>query len=163
YENVAWPGGAAADPEGLGFRFEERGTAEGVADPFAGMGIASGDYSGDGRLDLFVTNSRHEPDAVLRRADRPGSPSFVDGRAAVRSADAGFAGWGAAWADLASTGTPDLVLANGNIPVTNLAKDAGRIEVLARRGAANGPGRFASIAVPGLRGSPRINGRGVAV
>ena len=32
YENVAWPGGAKADPAGLGFRFEERGAAEGVAD-----------------------------------------------------------------------------------------------------------------------------------
>ena len=41
YENVAWPGGAKADPAGLGFRFEERGAAEGVADPFAGMGVAS--------------------------------------------------------------------------------------------------------------------------
>ena len=66
YENVPWPGGAAADPEGLGFRFEERGAAEGVDDPYAGMGIASGDYNGDGRLDLFVTNSRREPYALLR-------------------------------------------------------------------------------------------------
>ena len=72
YENVAWPGGAAADPAGLGFRFEERGAAEGVADPYAGMGIASGDYNGDGRLDLFVTNSRREPYAVLRHAVRAG-------------------------------------------------------------------------------------------
>ena len=27
YENVPWPGGAKADPAGLGFRFEERGAA----------------------------------------------------------------------------------------------------------------------------------------
>ena len=43
YVNVAWPGGAAADPAGLGFRFEERGEAEGVADPFAGMGVGGGE------------------------------------------------------------------------------------------------------------------------
>src|SRR5439155_1433049 len=40
YENVAWPGGAKADPAGLGFRFEERAAAEGVDDRFAGMGVA---------------------------------------------------------------------------------------------------------------------------
>ena len=158
YENVAWPGGAAADPAGLGFRFEERGAAEGAADPYAGMGIASGDYDGDGRLDLFVTNSRHEPYAVLHR-NRAGGPSFADGRAAFGSAAARSAGWGASWADLALSGAPDLVLANGDIPVTSLAKDAGRIEVLARRSR----GRFTSVAVPGLAGSPRVNGRGVAV
>ncbi len=41
YKNVPWPGGAAADPAGLGFRFEERGAAEAVADGYAGMGIAT--------------------------------------------------------------------------------------------------------------------------
>ncbi|MGH3036942.1 MAG: FG-GAP repeat domain-containing protein, partial [Gaiellaceae bacterium] len=58
YENVSWPGGAEADPAGLGFRFEERAAAAGVADPGSGMGIAAGDYDGDGRADLFVSNSR---------------------------------------------------------------------------------------------------------
>ena len=40
YVNVPWPGGANADPAGLGFRFEERAAAAGVADPYAGMGVA---------------------------------------------------------------------------------------------------------------------------
>src|SRR6185312_3962850 len=61
YVNVPWPGGAAADPAGLGFRFEERAGALGVADPFAGMGIAAA----DGRL--VVTNSRGEPTAAFLR------------------------------------------------------------------------------------------------
>src|SRR5919106_878146 len=39
YENVRWPGGAAADPLGLGFRFEELAGRAGVADPNAGMGV----------------------------------------------------------------------------------------------------------------------------
>src|SRR5205823_9576339 len=71
YVNVPWPGGARTDPAGLGFRFEERGAAAGVADPFAGMGIAAS----DGRL--LVTNSRGEPSAAYRLAgtrfanDRP--------------------------------------------------------------------------------------------
>ena len=85
YVNVAWPGGAAADPAGLGFRFEERGEAEGVADPFAGMGVAAANGS------LFVTNSRGEPSAAYRlRAGR-----FVNARPEVDGAlGAGFAGLG---------------------------------------------------------------------
>jgi Na+-translocating ferredoxin:NAD+ oxidoreductase RnfD subunit len=162
YENVPWPGGAAADPEGLGFRFEERGAAEGVADPYAGMGIASGDYNGDGRLDLFVTNSRREPYAVLRHGTGAGAPTFHDGRSALRSAYAGSAGWGASWVDLALNGTPDLVLANGDVPITSLAKDAAPIRVLSDLSPTGNSKRFANVGVAGLRGSPFVNGRGLA-
>ena len=162
YENVPWPGGAAADPEGLGFRFEERGAAEGVDDPYAGMGIASGDYNGDGRLDLFVTNSRREPYALLRHGTSAGAPTFHDARAALRSAYAGSAGWGASWVDLALNGKPDLVLASGDIPITSLAKDAGQIRVLSDLPDNRESKRFANVGVAGLRGIPRVNGRGLA-
>ena len=162
YENVPWPGGAAADPEGLGFRFEERGAAEGVDDPYAGMGIASGDYNGDGRLDLFVTNSRREPYALLRHGTSAGAPAFHDARAALRSAYAGSAGWGASWVDLALNGKPDLVLASGDIPITSPAKDAGQIRVLSDLPDNRESKRFANVGVAGLRGIPRVNGRGLA-
>jgi hypothetical protein len=162
YENVPWPGGAAADPAGLGFRFEERGAAEGVDDPYAGMGIASGDYNGDGRLDLFVSNSRREPYALLRHGEAAGGPAFRDARAALRSAYAGSAGWGASWVDLAQSGRPDLVLASGDIPITSPGKDAGRIRVLSDRPNNRDSKRFANVGVPGLSGLPRVNGRGLA-
>jgi hypothetical protein len=162
YENVAWPGGAAADPEGLGFRFEERGHAEGVDDPYAGMGIASGDYDGDGRLDLFVTNSRREPHAVLRRSTAQGGPAFRDGRPAFAAADANSTGWGASWVDLASDSRPDLVLANGSVPITSLAKDAGQIQVLANAAPGRRAARFANIRVGGLAATARVDGRGLA-
>ncbi|HSC72889.1 MAG TPA: FG-GAP-like repeat-containing protein [Gaiellaceae bacterium] len=158
YENVPWPGGAAADPAGLGFRFVERGAAEGVDDPYAGMGIASGDYNGDGRLDLFVTNSRREPYALLRRRAGSKGPAFREARSALRTAYAGAAGWGAAWVDLAGKGTLDLALANGDIPVTSLAKDAGRTRVLSDRAST----KFANIGITGLSRAPRVNGRGLA-
>src|SRR6266567_4160801 len=103
YENVPWPGGAKADPAGLGFRFEERGAAEGVDDPFAGMGIAAA----DGRL--FVTNSRHEPSAAFWPTGS--SPAFVDARSRFDPAlGSAFAGWGASFVDLANSGNPALVL-----------------------------------------------------
>ena len=50
----------------LGFRFEERGSAAGVADRNAGMGVAAADASGDGRPDLFVTNSHRQLHGVFR-------------------------------------------------------------------------------------------------
>ncbi len=69
YDNVPWPGGAEADPAGLGFRFEELAARAGVADPNAGMGVAGADYDGDGRADLFVTNARGQVHGVFHGED----------------------------------------------------------------------------------------------
>jgi hypothetical protein len=160
YENVPWPGGAAADPAGLGFRFVDRGAQEGVDDPYAGMGIASGDYNGDGRLDLFVTNSRREPYALLRHNAK--GATFRETRSALRSAYAGAAGWGASWVDLANSGRPDLVLADGDIPITSLARDAGRVRVLSDLSTDRTSRQFANVGVAGLQGTPPVNGRGLA-
>jgi Na+-translocating ferredoxin:NAD+ oxidoreductase RnfD subunit len=152
YENVPWPGGAKADPAGLGFRFEERGAAEGVADPYAGMGIASADGG------LFVTNSRDEPAAAYRPTG--GSPAFANARPAVDPAlGAGFAGWGASFVDLANAGTPDLVLAAGAIPVTSLDASAEPVRVLGPRASGKGYGDLTRIlGSSGLK----LNGRGLA-
>ena len=146
YVNVPWPGGAKADPAGLGFRFEDRATATGVADPFAGMGIAS--LAGT----LVVTNSRDEPTAAFRQA----GSTFANARPAFDPAlGRGFAGWGATWVDLANSGRPDLVLAAGAIPVTKLATDAEAVRVLAPDGPGYGVPR-------GVLETLRLNGRGVA-
>jgi Na+-translocating ferredoxin:NAD+ oxidoreductase RnfD subunit len=146
YENVAWPGGAKADPLGLGFRFEDRAGVEHVADPFAGMGIAADDRN------LFVTNSRREPSAAFS-----GKP-FVDARSSFDPAlGTGFAGWGASFVDLHNSGRPALVLAAGAIPVTSLADDAEPVRVLAPVGARYGNAAGA-LGASGLR----LNGRGLA-
>ena len=101
YVNVPWPGGVKADPAGLGFRFEERATQAGVADPFAGMGIAAG----NGRL--LVTNSRGEPSAAYRQS---GPAQFANDRPRIDPGlGRGFAGWGASWVDLQNTGQRDSI------------------------------------------------------
>ena len=162
YRNVPWPGGLDADPAGLGFRFRDIAVRGGVADPNAGMGIATADYDGDGWADLFVSNSRGQGHAMYRaHPGEAGGTAFADVREELASAT--ITGWGAAWADLDLDTDLDLILANGDIPVASLAEDAEPIQVL-QNTAASGTGvRFADL---GLRaaGEPRLrtNGRGLA-
>ncbi len=141
----------------LGFRFEERGSAAGVADRNAGMGVAAADYSEDGRPDLFVTNSHRQLHGVFESRAR--GTSFADARPEFSAAfDTTLAGWGVSWADLDLDGKLDLVLANGAVPVTNLAMDAEPVKVLGGRS-----GQFADVSAGvGLAEGPRVNGRGLA-
>jgi ASPIC/UnbV protein/uncharacterized protein DUF6851/VCBS repeat protein len=162
YENVAWPGGARADRAGLGFRFEERAGSAGAADPNAGMGVANADADGDGLADLFVSNSRGQQHAVLNGL-QPGrnGASFADGRPGFAAAfGRSFTGWGVSWADLDLDSDLDLVLANGSIPVRNLARDVQPIQVLENRAAQGALRQFSDAGVSGL---PRVVGRGLAV
>ena len=140
---------------GLGFHLEDRARSEGVADGNAGMGIADADVNGDGRPDLFISNSRGQTHAVYRSRGR----GFADVRKVFAAAfGRNFTGWGASWVDLDLDGNLDLVLANGGIPVESLVKDAGPVQVLENLG-----GRFADAgAVLRLDRLPRVNGRGVA-
>jgi hypothetical protein len=144
-----------ADPAGLGFRLENRAAASGVADPYAGMGVAV-DGAGGGPLDLFVSNSRHQPSAAFARS---GPSTFANARRDFDPAlGADFAGWGASFVDLANSGAPDLVLATGGIPVVSLRKDAGAVKVVAPLGP-----RSAGYGVaPGVAPDARVNGRGLA-
>jgi Na+-translocating ferredoxin:NAD+ oxidoreductase RnfD subunit len=157
YVDVPWPGGARADPDGLGFRFENRAATSGVADPYAGMGVAV-DGSRIGPLDLFVTNSRHEPSAAFARTS---ALEFSNARADFDPAlGVNFAGWGDSFVDLRNSGSSDLVLATGDIPVTNLKKDAGPVKVVAPISDQGGTQYGVTKGV--ASGVPRLNGRGLA-
>jgi hypothetical protein len=160
YENVAWPGGAEADPAGIGFRFEERAGAAGVADPNAGMGIAVGDYDGDSGPDLFVTNARSQTHAAYRSlpADE-NAPSWLDVRFDLGADWTGSTGWGATWADFDLDTDLDLLLANGHVPVKNLAGDAERVQIFENLD----DGRFAEVGrAAGLGKVGRLLARGSA-
>lgn len=101
--------------------FEDQGWLSGSAANAAGrpegsMGIASGDYDGDGDEDLFVTNLARET-FVLYSND--GQANFEDRRTAagVAQTTASMTGFGAAWLDYDRDGLLDLVVANGAVNI----------------------------------------------
>jgi hypothetical protein len=143
YDNAPWPGGAEADPAGLGFRFEELAGRAGAADPNAGMGVAEADYDGDGLPDLFVTNARGQVHAAYHgQISELVDPSFADVRADLGTDLGDGTGWGISFADLDLDTDLDLFLVNGDVPVTDLAGDAEPLEALGNLTAQGEPGRF---------------------
>jgi Na+-translocating ferredoxin:NAD+ oxidoreductase RnfD subunit len=164
YRNQPWPGGVGADPEGLGFRLRDVAGRAGVADANAGMGVAAADYDGNGLTDLFVSNSRGQGHAVHRGVSAgsgPGAIEFADAREDFEDTQA-LTGWGDAWVDLDLDADLDLVLANGDIPVTNLVDDVQPIQVLANRSTTETV-RFADLGLrAGGEARLRTNGRGLA-
>jgi ASPIC and UnbV/FG-GAP-like repeat len=163
YANVPWPGGAAADPAGLGFRLQEIARSVGVADPNAGMGVAAADYSLDGRLDLLVTNSRGQLHAAYR--SRPAGAhraAYADARPTVAAAvGTRGTGWGASWADFDLDGDLDFAIANGAIPVRNLGNDAQEVQVFENEGGRGAAVTFGRLPA-GDVDAPPLNGRGLA-
>jgi len=78
------------------------------------MGITSGDYDGDGRLDLFVTNFSHDHDTLYHNE---GQHMFIDVSypAGVGNPSFLMLGWGAAFLDLDLDGWEDLFVAHGHV------------------------------------------------
>ena len=101
-----------------GFRFTEEGLESGLAASasggnLAGMGVACGDFDGDGRLDLAVTNYFGESTTLYH--------NHGEGRFSDRGAAAGLAaptrfvlGFGLAALDANNDGRLDLAQANGH-------------------------------------------------
>ena len=102
-----------------GGRFSERGlTARAshgaMGNAQAGMGVAAGDYDGDGSPDLLVTNFDDDYNTLYRNR---GSGSFEDVSFAAGLARPGlpFVGFGAAFLDFDRDADLDLFVANGHV------------------------------------------------
>jgi hypothetical protein len=78
------------------------------------MGVDSGDYDGDGRLDLVVTTFAHDTSSLYKNLD---GTRFEDVTAASGLAAPTFEpmGWGTAFLDADLDGRLDLFFANGHI------------------------------------------------
>jgi hypothetical protein len=99
--------------------FKEVGLAAGVAVASdgrarAGMGTDAGDYDGDGRVDLVVTNFESEAHSVFRNL---GGGLFADATfpSGVGPATLPFLGFGALFLDFDNDTHLDLAIANGHV------------------------------------------------
>jgi enediyne biosynthesis protein E4 len=102
-----------------GLRFEEVGHSAGVAANAgggyqAGMGVACGDWDGDGKIDLAVTNFYGESTTLFHNL---GQGLFVDHTAAAGLAAPSryLLGFGAAFLDADNDGLLELMTANGHV------------------------------------------------
>ena len=108
YRNV----GRAGDG---GWLFADVTEQAGVGAAFHGMGLAVGDYDGDGRLDMFVTNMG---DNVLYRNRGNGSFVETNNRAGVTRGlvdGKDSVGWGTAFLDFDNNGLLDLYFVAGTL------------------------------------------------
>ena len=166
YANVPWPGGREADPQRIGFRFEELGGPAHANDNKSGMGIAGGDYDGDGRFDLLVTNIGYQMHSVYRNQSSEEGLSFRDARSESGNVELGgrWTGWGTSWADFDLDTDLDLVVVNGSIPIVYPAADAQVVQVFGNLTAQGRAGQFEDLTeVAGLDEVGPLLGRGGAV
>jgi hypothetical protein len=129
-----------------GFRFAERGIESGLASSaeggyLAGMGVACGDFDGDGRPDVAVTNFFNQSTSLYHNH---GGGFFSDRSAAtgLAAATRQVLGFGIAFLDANNDGWLDLVQANGH--VTDY-RPSFPLEMKAQLLLGDGAGRFVDV------------------
>lgn len=95
-----------------GFAFQSSGQVQG------GMGIDSGDFDNDGKLDLTVATFQHEPKAVYHNETTDKNfPVFTECSSQLGMSDsaAPFVAFGVKFFDFNNDGYLDLIFANGHV------------------------------------------------
>ena len=166
YVNTPWVGGAAADPQGLGFRFVESGALAQATDVNSGMGVAGGDYDGDGRSDLFITNLGDQLHSIYHNQSSPAAVLFANSTSSIgiEGIGVGKTGWGTALADFDLDTDLDLLVANGKVPVLDMAADGENAQFFENLTAQGQVGQFQDASAAfGLEALGPLLGRGAAV
>lgn len=145
-------------------RFTEQALAAGIAfdgqgRPQAGMGIAADDASGDGRMDLFVTNYYLESNTLYQQQT---AMTFTDVSHMARLSEPShfLLGFGTQFLDADLDGWRDLVVANGHVHNLSRAGIPWQMEPQLFRNQGNGQFELAATAGDYFRG--RFLGRGLA-
>ncbi|NND13542.1 MAG: ScyD/ScyE family protein [Acidimicrobiia bacterium] len=125
----------------FGFTLVDVTADAGVGDTGSGMGVAGGDYDGDGAFDLFVTNWEAELNALYHNS---GDLEFLYATHRIGIAGLGNnkTAWGATWADIDLDTDLDLLVAHGRVPVTDLDSDPELMRFYVNLGSDGSPGQF---------------------
>jgi enediyne biosynthesis protein E4 len=80
----------------------------------SGMGVAAGDYDGNGYLDIFVTNFARDTNTLYKNL---GNMFFIDITVGTGLGEISlpYLGWGANFADFDNDGLLDIFVANGHV------------------------------------------------
>ncbi|MCZ6689817.1 MAG: CRTAC1 family protein [Planctomycetota bacterium] len=104
--------------------FAELSGASGVSSTDGSMGIAWGDYTGDGKMDLYISNYIGEADLLLKLIDDESTNdgmlpnalyTFDFDSPSVLKATWGKVGWGTGLEDLDNDGDLDLFVSSGHL------------------------------------------------
>jgi hypothetical protein len=90
-----------------GVAFDEDGREQ------AGMGVAIGDYDGDGRPDIFKTNFSDDRSSLYHNEGNGTFSSKIF--EAGLGLNTRYLGWGATFLDVDNDGWPDILLVNGHV------------------------------------------------
>jgi hypothetical protein len=127
YDEDGWPDVFVANDSVANFlfrntgklRFVEAALSAGVAvatdgKARAGMGVDAGDYDGDGREDLVITNLDFETHSLFRNLG-DGLFEYATRTSGLGFATLPFVGFGVAFLDADNDGALDMAIANGHI------------------------------------------------
>lgn len=120
-------------------------TAEtGVGDAGSGMGVAGGDYDGNGTADILVTNWEAELNALYANESTSTGLSFgyMTQRIGLAGLGNNKTGWGVAWTDLDLDTDLDMMIAHGRVPVTDMESDPELVRLYGNLLAEGEPGQF---------------------
>ncbi len=133
------------DDSAVGFTMIDLSLSADIGDSGSGMGVTAGDYNGDGRRDLFVSNWDSELNALYRNeGGRDSTLLFRYSTFGVGISGLGnnVTAWGATWADFDHDTDEDLLVVHGHVPVFDPVQNAQLVRLYGNRVAEGKPDQW---------------------